>query len=72
MNVEMGDDGLNVSGISRDQVAMLVEALKSATDQAFMQDDELRRLYKLLAIVQSDVWDDMTAGRFDFGAYRRQ
>lgn len=72
MNVEMGDDGLNVSGISRDQVAMLAEALKSATDQAFMQDDELRRLYKLLAILQSDVWDDMTAGRFDFGAYRRQ
>lgn len=72
MNVEMGDDGLSVSGISRDQVALLAEALKSATDQGFMQDDELRRLYKLFAILQSDVWDDMTAGRFDFGAYRRQ
>lgn len=72
MKVEMGHDGLDITGISRDQVAWLAEALKSASDQTFMQDDELRRLYKLMAILQSEVWDDMTAGKFDFNSYRRQ
>lgn len=72
MNVDMGDDGLVISGLSRDQVALLVEALKVSSNQSFMEDAELRKLYKLMAILQSDVWDDMTAGRFDFGAYRRQ
>ncbi|AOU98968.1 hypothetical protein BI364_14305 [Acidihalobacter yilgarnensis] len=72
MKIEMGDDGLEILGLSRDQVALLTEALKSAPNQAFMEDDELRRLYKLMAILQSDLWDDMIAGRFDFSPYRRQ
>ncbi|WP_455380182.1 hypothetical protein [Acidihalobacter prosperus] len=72
MKVEMGNDGLDILGLSRDQVAWLAEALKSAPDQTFMQDEELRRLYKLMAILQSEVWDDMTAGKFDFSPYRRQ
>lgn len=72
MQVAMGDDGLDVSGISRDQCAMLVDALKASRDQRFMEDADLRRLFKLLAVLQSDVWDDMTAGRFDFEPYRRQ
>ena len=66
MQVAMGDDGLDVSGIARDQCAMLVDALKASRDQRFMEDADLRRLFKLLAVLQSDVWDDMTAGRFDF------
>ncbi|OBS09025.1 hypothetical protein [Acidihalobacter prosperus] len=72
MKVEMGDEGLEILGLSRDQVALLADALKSAPNQAFMEDEELRRLYKLMAILQSDIWDDMTAGRFDFTPYRRQ
>ena len=72
MQVEMGDDGLDVYGISRDQCAMLVEALQASSDQRFMEDADLRRLFKLLAVLQSDLWDDMTAGRFDFKPYRPQ
>lgn len=72
MQVEMGDEGLDVRGITRDQCALLADALKSSSDQRFMDDAELRRLFKLLAVLQSDLWDDMTAGKFDFDPYRRQ
>jgi len=72
MQVEMGDEGLDVRGITRDQCALLADALKASSDQRFMDDAELRRLFKLLAVLQSDLWDDMTAGKFDFDPYRRQ
>ena len=72
MQVEMGDEGLDVRGITRDQCALLADALKASSDQRFMDDSELRRLFKLLALLQSDLWDDMTAGTFDFDPYRRQ
>jgi hypothetical protein len=72
MNVEMGEEGLNITNISRDQVALLAQALRSAGDQGFMQDAELGRLFKLMAVLQSDLWDDMTSGRFDFKAYQKQ
>lgn len=72
MHVEMGEEGLNVIDINRDQVALLVEALKESPNQKFMEDDDLRKFYKLLAILQSDVWDDMTSGKFDFSRYKKQ
>lgn len=72
MQVEMGDEGLDVRGITRDQCALLADALKASSDQRFMDDAELRRLFKLLAVLQSDLWDDMNAGKFDFDPYRRQ
>ena len=72
MKVDMGEDGLDVMGLSRDQCALLADALKASNDQRFMDDAELRRLFKLLAVLQSDLWDDMTAGRFDFDPYRKQ
>lgn len=72
MHVEMGEDGLNILGVSRDQVALLADALKESPQQAFMEDEELRRLFKVLAILQSDLWDDMTSGKFDFGRYKQQ
>lgn len=72
MRVEMGEEGLNVLEISRDQVALLAQALRSASDQQFMEDAELGRLFKMLAIMQSDLWDDMTEGRFDFKTYKKQ
>lgn len=72
MHVEMGEEGLNVMDVSREQVALLAQALRSSSDQGFMEDAELGRLYKLLAVLQSDLWDDMTSGRFDFKAYQRQ
>jgi hypothetical protein len=72
MQVEMGDEGLDVRGITRDQCALLADALKASSDQRFMDDAELRRLFKLLAVLQSDLWDDMSAGKFDFDPYRRQ
>jgi hypothetical protein len=72
MKVDMGEDGLDVLGLSRDQCALLADALKASGDQRFMDDPELRRLFKLLAVLQSDLWDDMTAGRFNFDSYRKQ
>ena len=72
MQVQMGDEGLDVRGITRDQCALLADALKASSDQRFMDDAELRRLFKLLAVLQSDLWDDMSAGKFDFDPYRRQ
>ncbi|MBD3618269.1 MAG: hypothetical protein LPK58_02530 [Gammaproteobacteria bacterium] len=72
MKVDMGDEGLNIFDVSRDQVALLAEALKESPNQQFMDDPDLRRLYKLLAVLQSDLWDDMTSGKFDFSAYKKQ
>ncbi len=72
MHVEMGEEGLDLLGVSRDQVALLAEALKASPNQGFMEDEELRKLFKLLAVLQSDLWDDMTSGEFDFGAFKRQ
>lgn len=72
MHVEMSEEGLNLLGVSRDQAAALVEALKASPNQDFMNDEDLRKLFKLLAVVQSDLWDDMTAGKFDFTPYKRQ
>lgn len=72
MHVEMGEDGLNMLNLSRDQVALLAQALRSASDRSFMEDAELGRLFKLLAVLQSDLWDEMTSGRFDFAAYQKQ
>jgi hypothetical protein len=72
MRVEMGEEGLNLYDVSRDQIALLAEALKASPDQKFMDDEELRRMFKLFAVLQSEVWDDMTSGRFDFNAYKRQ
>lgn len=72
MHVEMGEDGLVITDMSRDQCALLVNALKSASDQAFMDDADLRKFYKLMAVLQSDLWDDMTAGKFDFAPYKKQ
>ncbi len=72
MQVEMGEEGLDVTGITRDQCALLADALKASSDERFLEDAELRRLFKLLAVLQSDLWDDMTSGKFDFDPYRRQ
>lgn len=72
MHVEMGEEGLNVLDLSRDQVALLAEALKASPSQGFMEDEELRKLFKILAVLQSDLWDDMTSGKFDFGGFKRQ
>ncbi len=72
MKVEMGETGLNVLDISRDQAALLVEALKASPKQEFMNDEELGRLFKLMAIMQSELWDDMVSGKFDFGPFKRQ
>lgn len=72
MDIEMGDEGLTISGLSRDQVALLSDALKASVNQSFMDDLELRKLFKLMAIMRSELWDDMIQGRFDFNAYRQQ
>jgi hypothetical protein len=65
MRVEMGEEGLSILGMSRDQAGLLVEALKASPKQDFMDDDELRNLFRLMAVVKSDPWEGMRRGRFD-------
>lgn len=72
MQVAMGEEGLDITGVTRDQCALLADALKASHDQRFMDDAELRRLFKLLAVLQSELWEEMTGGQFDFNPYRRQ
>jgi hypothetical protein len=73
VRVEMTENNeLNILDISRDQVALLVQALHASPNQEFMNDAELQRLFKLLAVLQSDLYDDMIQGNFSFELYRKQ
>lgn len=73
MRVEMTENNeLNILDISREQIALLVQALHASPEQKFMEDLELQRLFKLLAVLQSDLYDDMVQGNFSFKPYRKQ
>lgn len=73
MRVEMTENNeLNILDISREQIALLVQALHASPEQKFMEDAELQRLFKLLAVLQSDLYDDMVQGNFSFNPYRKQ
>jgi hypothetical protein len=63
MRVEIGEEGLSILGMSRDQAGLLVDALRASPKQDFMDDDELRRLFRLMAVVKSDPWEDVKGGR---------
>ena len=64
------NQGLDISDVNLAQIALLVQALKESPNQEFMNDPELGKLFKLMAIVQSDVFDDMKAGKVDFSQFK--
>ena len=73
MNVELNDRGnLDILDVSPEQVKLLAQALKDQAETWFADDDELRRLYKLLAVMQSEVFEDLKTGRIDLKQFRRQ
>lgn len=64
--------GPELRALSRDQVSRLAFALRDSPDQSFMEDPELRRLFKLMAVLTSEVFDQMTEGQFDFSQFKLQ
>lgn len=64
MKVEMNDDGeINLNDIDIDQISLLVDALQASPNQKFMEDMELSQMFKLLSILQSEVFHDLDSGK---------
>jgi len=64
MKVEMNDDGeINLNDIDIDQIGLLVDALQASPNQKFMEDMELSQMFKLLSILQSEVFHDLDSGK---------
>lgn len=71
MNVSMNESGgIDITDMDVDQVSLLVYALKESPNQVFMDDPELSRMFKLLALLQSEVFQDMTSGKIDFSQFK--
>ncbi len=71
MKVVMNDNGgINVEDISMEQIVLLVHALKESPHQDFMNDPELGKMFKLMAIMQSDVFDDLQSGKIDMSQFK--
>lgn len=67
MKVEMNDDGeINLNDIDVDQISLLVNALRDSPNQQFMEDIELSKMFKLLSILQSEVFHDEDSGKVNF------
>lgn len=72
MKVEMNDNGgIDITDLSVDQVSLLVHALKQSPNQAFMDDAELNKMLKLLAILQSEVFSDLSAGKINLSKFNQ-
>jgi len=70
MKVEMNENGsINITDVSLDQIGLLVHALKESPNQGFMDDHELSKMFKLMAIIQSDVFDDIKSGKIDISKF---
>ena len=71
MNVSMNESGgIDITDMDVEQVSLLVYALKESPNQVFMDDPELSRMFKLLALLQSEVFQDMTSGKIDFSQFK--
>ena len=62
--------GVNIQDISLAQIGLLVHALKESPHQDFMKDEELGKMFKLMAIVQSDVFEDIKSGKIDITKFK--
>lgn len=73
MHMQMNEEGgLDILNLSTEQVELLAKALKDSPQQDFMQNEELNRMFKVIAIIQSELFSDMKAGRFDFNQFKKQ
>jgi len=71
MNISMNESGgIDITDMDVDQVSLLVYALKESPNQVFMDDPELSRMFKLLALLQSEVFQDITSGKIDFSQFK--
>lgn len=72
MKVEMNNDGgIDITDVSVDQVTLLIHSLKESPNQIFMDDPELNKMFKLLAILQSEVMQDKASGSIDFSQFKQ-
>lgn len=72
MKVEISEDGeLSIQDLTREQVVLLVRSLKASPEQEFMNEDELRRLFELFELLQSEVYEYMVSGTFDLSQVSR-
>ena len=68
----MNDNGgIDVLDMTVDQVSLLVHALRESPNQIFMDDDELNKMFKLLALLQSEVFHDITSGKIDLSQFKQ-
>ena len=63
--------GIDLLDVSVDQVSMLVHALRESPNQTFMDDHELKKMFKLLAILQSEVFQDISSGNIDLSQFKQ-
>ena len=71
MKVAMNENGgVDIEDISMEQIGLLVHALKESSNQDFMNDLELGKMFKLMAIMQSDVFDDLKSGKIDMNKFK--
>jgi len=71
MKVEMNESGcLDITGITMEQISLFVHALKESPNQDFMNDHELGKMFKLMAIMQSDVFEDIKSGKVDITKFK--
>ena len=71
MKVEMNENGgINIIDVTLEQVGLLAHALKESPHQDFMNDPELGKMFKLMAIMQSNVFDDIKSGKIDITKFK--
>jgi hypothetical protein len=71
MKIEMNDEGgIDLIDIDVDQVCLLVQALQESPNQVFMDDVELKKMFKLLSILQTEVYQDLDSGKVDLTQFK--
>jgi len=71
MKIEMNDQGgIDLVDIDVDQVGLLVQSLMESPNQQFMEDAELKKMFKLLSILQSELFADLGSGKIDLTQFK--
>jgi len=71
MKIEMNDQGgIDLVDIDVDQVSLLVQSLMESPNQQFMEDAELKKMFKLLSILQSELFTDLGSGKIDLTQFK--
>lgn len=71
MKIEMNDQGgIDLVDIDVDQVGLLVQSLMESPNQQFLEDPELKKMFKLLSILQSELFTDLGTGKIDLTQFK--